>query len=299
MSSDFDDDLPNSDTPLLGTIERLLMVLSAKETPVERIPAFEQLKKVADRQAVPKLIDELQSRQFKGRAEVAEVLGMIGDDRAVPILVFTLQDPDWRVRLSAARALGEIGNTRAVTPLIEALPKAGMLERNGIAAALGQLGDRRAIAPLVQSLGTSPPDEESRYQADPEVLHTYYQLLAEFGDDMLTTLAAALHDDNPNLQEGAVSVLLEMGGEGAVGLLISALEEGEETVRSMAAQALGQLADPLAVPALIAALSDQGRSMWWPRSVCSEAADALKQIGTPEALDAAAAWEEANSEDSY
>lgn len=299
MNSNFEDDLPIADTPLLGTIERLLMVLSAKETPAERIPAFEQLKKVANRQAVPQLINELQSRQFKGRAEVAEVLGMIGDNQAVPILVFTLQDPAWRVRLSAARALGEIGDTQAVTPLIKALPQAGLLERNAIAAALVKLQDPQAIAPLVQSLSASPPDEESRFHADPEVLHTYYQLLAGFGDDMLPALAAALHDENPNLQEGAVAVLLEMGGEGAVELLITALEEGNETVRSMAAQALGQRANPMAVPALIAALSDTARSMWWPRPVCDEAADALRQIGTPEALDAVAAWAEANDQDTY
>jgi HEAT repeat protein len=285
-----DNELSSNDTPLLGTVERLLMVLSSKDTPAERIPAFEQLKKVADKQSVPRLIDVLQSRQFKGRAEVAEVLGMIGDDRAVPILVFTLQDPDWQVRLHAAEALGQIGHMRAVTPLIEALPQAGLLERNAIAAALVRLQDRRAIAPLVQSLGTSPPDEKARYQADPEVLQTYYQLLAQFGDDMLPALAAALHDDNSNLQEGALAVLLAMGSDGAVELLMVALEEGDETVRSMAAQALGQLADPQAVPALIAALSDPGRSQWWPRPICEEAASALEQIGTPEALDAVADW---------
>lgn len=294
MNSNFDDDLPFSDTPLLGTVDRLLIMLAAKETPAERIPALEQLKKVAGKDDVPKLIDELQSRQFKGRAEVAEVLGMIGDEQAVPILVFTLQDLDWRVRRSAAKALGEIGNTRAVAPLVEALPKAGMLERNAIAAALVRLRDRRAIVPLVQSLGTSPSSEESRYQADPEVLQTYFQLLAAFGDDMLTVLADALHNDNPNLQEGAVAVLLEMESEGAIGLLCTALEEGDETVRSLAAQALGQRANPLAVPTLIAALSDQARSMWWPRPVCDEAAEALRLIGTPEALDAVAAWEAGN-----
>ncbi|MCD4684761.1 MAG: HEAT repeat domain-containing protein [Anaerolineae bacterium] len=82
-----------------------------------------------------------------------------------------------------------------------------------------------------------------------------------------------------------------MGDTQAVEPLIAVLRDEKKGVRWHVARALGKLGDVRAAEPLIAALQNDARVLLKGR-VCNEAAKALEQIGTPEALDAVRQWRE-------
>jgi HEAT repeat protein len=92
-----------------------------------------------------------------------------------------------------------------------------------------------------------------------------------------------LEDEDSSVCWQAAETLGKLGDARAVEPLIAALKEdsgvGEETV-----EALGRLGDARAVEPLIAALGDED----W--DTCAWAAEALRRIGTPEALAAFEEW---------
>ncbi|ERH03026.1 MAG: HEAT repeat protein [Halonotius sp. J07HN6] len=91
--------------------------------------------------------------------------------------------------------------------------------------------------------------------------------------------AKALSSDIPELRMAAASALGKLGDESAVSSLTNALSsDGNPKVRTRICMALGEIAHPSAVPALIKHLEDpSGR-------VREEAAIALSTIGTDQAL---------------
>lgn len=90
----------------------------------------------------------------------------------------------------------------------------------------------------------------------------------------------ALRDESVPVRATAAKALGRVGDPAAVPALIKALTDGTQ-VRAHAARALGAIGDPAAVPALTKVLTDEH---WWPRSWALEA---LRGIGTPEAMRAA------------
>lgn len=81
--------------------------------------------------------------------------------------------------------------------------------------------------------------------------------------------------------EQAAQALGNIGGAAATAALSAALTHGSAWVRAAAARALGHLHSEVAVPALIQALDDDE-----DLDVCQVVISALRQIGTPEALQA-------------
>jgi len=99
--------------------------------------------------------------------------------------------------------------------------------------------------------------------------------------DIHTLIHRFQHPDAAIRRE-AVALLASVGAP-AVPYLMEALRADSIPTRQHAAQALGQIADPLAVPPLIVALTDEDRGVW------SQAVAALAQIGVRDALRAALA----------
>lgn len=94
--------------------------------------------------------------------------------------------------------------------------------------------------------------------------------------DIHTLIGRFQHPDKAVRREAVM--LLERVGAPAVPYLIEALRAEAASTRQHAAQALGQIADPLAVPPLLMALADEDSGVW------SQAVAALAQIGAPEPL---------------
>jgi HEAT repeat protein len=87
----------------------------------------------------------------------------------------------------------------------------------------------------------------------------------------------------------AVENALYKLGETAVPGLIQALRWPESAIRRGAASALGRIGSAAAVPELIRLLKDEETGLYSSR-ICDVAAEALRKIGTPEALAAVRQW---------
>ena len=236
-----------------------------------------------------------------GRSPSADkTLDQIGGNAAMPALIEALRDEDRRVRRSAVRALGRIGNLAAVPALIEAF--GDRTTRNLAISALGLIG-QPAVPPLIKALRK---DKSITRRA------TTALALGRIGDPtVVPVLIEALKDKYVPVRANAVKALGAIGGTPAISALIEALSDKSAPVRATAAKALGIIGDSAAVPALIKALTDEtqvrahaARALgaigdsatvpaltevladehWWLRRWAGEA---LRNIGTPEAIEAA------------
>jgi HEAT repeat protein len=149
------------------------------------------------------------------RAEAAAVAFSRLGDAALPLMRELLARPDADARWWATRTIGGIESAAAVQLLIGQCADPDPDVRACAVYALGSLGERAA-------------------QAAP-------------------TLARRLGDSSVYIGQLAADALARIG-PAATPLLIDRLTNGTPHVRGRAARALAQLADPAAIPALVAAL---------------------------------------------
>ena len=178
------------------------------------------------------------------RDEAAVLLGAIKHEKAVAPLVQALNDEHTYVQGSTARALVKIGEP-AVDALIQALQERGWDVKCGAAGALGEIGAKRTVGPLVQALEHNVVSDV-RWKA-----------------------AQALGN--------MAGLLVKAGYKRPVKSLIEALGDKDSIVRQVAAEALGEIGDPMAIEPLVKALKSEDGNVY--------AAVALAEIGEP-ALDA-------------
>jgi HEAT repeat protein len=110
---------------------------------------------------------------------------------------------------------------------------------------------------------------------DDERAETAVPALKAYGEDALKVLRPLLADSHPDTRWWAVRALAENQDPRVPGLLISAVEDEDTSVRQCAAQALYQRPVPSAVPVLISALDVQDSLL------ARLAANALVAIGEP------------------
>lgn len=180
--------------------------------------------------------------------------------------------------IDAARCLGEMGNEAkpAVPVLIQALRNYRNVEtgdgilpvRSSIAEALGAIGDESAIQPLMEVLSS----------ADPVSISSSASLQPTYKPVEKTSHAAV------------VEALGMFGPKAkrAVPLIVPVLKYSSEVheikyAPAVAAEALGKIKDPTAIPHLVESLDNP---------ICNaEAAEALGQFG-PQAIEVVPALEE-------
>ncbi|MFA5885440.1 MAG: HEAT repeat domain-containing protein, partial [Acidimicrobiia bacterium] len=194
--------------------------------------------------AVEPLVAHLHDERSGRREAIARVLGTIGDARAVEPLIPRLDDQADTVRSAAATALGRIGDTRAVEPLIPVLDDRANAVRAAAATALGRIGDTRAVEPLVGVV----QGQTGFVRRDAADALDALGWSPDAGPAAVAYWIAKQHWD------ACVQVA-------AVEPLIAALGDAIGSVRTGAATALGQIADPRAVDALITVLNDNGEEV--------------------------------------
>jgi HEAT repeat protein len=182
---------------------------------------------------VDRCLKDLNSWGRRRRAQAAQGLGYFGGPRAVGPLTKLLGHRDETLRAVAARALGRIGSPEAAEALARTLDDPSEITRLRMADNLERLGPL-AIGPLLSTLKGGQPQA---------------RMLAA---RVLGNLRAA--DARPELREAM-------------------LDERLTDVRAQATLALGKIADPDDVPALLMAAEDQA----WP--VRAQEANALGMIG--------------------
>jgi HEAT repeat protein len=212
------------------------------------------------------------------RSQAIEILGSIGDLRAVDSLIAALStDNSPSVRLEAVLSLGRIADkcpatslTRLATSLTALIEDPNAKIRDAALWALGSIGDARGVAALIVQL--KEPSFGSWGAA--RILGNSRALRA-----VQPLIEALRRDDHTGIE--AATALVKIG-EPSIEGLIQLLQEdnGQSSVaQAAAAQALGRIGQPRAVPALIVALRNVSSS------VRRNAAEALGRIGDMNALD--------------
>jgi hypothetical protein len=220
--------------------------------------------------AVDRLIALLKDGLGAG-AGAADALGMIGDEKAVEPLITALADEEWSdLRQSAAIALGRIGNRQAVKPLLNALADEDEDVRWAAANALGKIGYPYAIKPLESLLRRKC--EELEDMESSEILNCGIALSSWFIGDVKT-----LTDGADELAQLAAYVLGKIGGIECINPLVDALRDREADVRWRAAEALGNIGSPQALPELErVAREDDAISEWG--KVTDAAQEAIRKV---------------------
>lgn len=194
---------------------------------------------------------QVQAWQEQVRSRKLEPL-VVGD------LLKTLGDVGMHLRYAVVLALGDIGGN-LTSLLLPFLDDEQWRVRYAAVQVLGHTGDPKIVSPLVQLIRREVEAAQKNPDYTKMVLYAARQALVDVGAAARPQLLAMLQDD----QEG---------------------------VCETAAWALGEMQDPQAVPALIAFLRadpfQQAEERYF--RAASTACWALRMIGTPEALAAAA-----------
>jgi HEAT repeat protein len=175
-------------------------------------------------------------------------LRILSDDPLAPraAIVSTLTDPIEGVRVAALDAVIELGIQEAFPAVVSGLDDASAWVRHDAAFALGKLGGERAVEPLCRAL--SDPDAKVR-------IAVAEQLGALGRPAALPALVTAAHDGEETVRNAAIAALAGLGG-GAFDALSALLNE-DSSSRAGAAEALGAIVDPRAVPLLLPLLEDR------------------------------------------
>ncbi len=286
-----------------GYAECVDLLLEACRDPDENVrrAAVEHLPYLEDRRAVPALLSALETGTPRVRAAAASALGEAPTALAIPPLLAALRDEGLWVRYAAARALAQHRSPDA----LETLERAARADpdtpvRVAALEALGQIGGARAVAVLASVIDA--PESDLALSA--------LGALGEIGHpDALAPLLASLRSTDPLYRRAAARSLGRRGGAGVAGALqwVAAADAAED-VGQAAIEALGQLATPEAIAALIeltmdstrreasvtalssvgqAHVGDVARGLIHPQPAVRQAViEALVQMRRPEASDA-------------
>jgi HEAT repeat protein len=279
-------------------------------SPVVRARLIRALGAIGDARVMPVLLDALRDPETAVRYEAVMALGELRDPQFAPVFVDVLSQ-NATMREAGISALRNILNSDIIPLLVDALRPPN--NRTVLTPLLIELGDPGTSA-LVELLATEVLDEGVAWH----ILRTTF---TDTTDLLVDALLSNLHRQNDHVKQYAAyqiglrritragPVLLEMlrsshsglratviqalgmvREKGAVEPLIRLLDDtrgpvhtyGENmTIDKFAAQALGRIKDPRAVPYLIehlkAELAAETRSPY-----AQVYAKALKSIGTPE-----------------
>ncbi|WP_432823559.1 HEAT repeat domain-containing protein [Trichloromonas sp.] len=228
-----------------------------------------------NRQAVPVLLEELQSIDHDVRKFVLDILGDIGDTASTAAMIAAMSDDDRNVRAAAAENLGKIGAVDAVSALLDAMSDADLLMRFTILEALGKIG--KAI----------PIDKILPYKEDPLLRQALFECIGRANiEDGIPLLVEGLSDRMRNVREAAALSLAPLSlaqpervsdllrtDDATAPALTDLLHAGSLAVVRAALKLIPLTANLCSAPPLLAMLDDE--------ELQQEVASALIALGRP------------------
>ena len=197
-------------------------------------------------EGVEGLIAKLKDPISSSRSDAATRLGLLHNKLAVGPLVETLNDPDIQVRNQVITALGQIGDEAAVEPLLALLSLDKDPYRRSLA--VNALGKSRTaserIIPAIMVL-VNDPIEEIRLAAIQAL-----SLLGKGSEQIFDVVIEQLSDPNESIAFCAITGLGNLGNPRGLEPLLQELRSESFERRMAAADALGELGDVRAIPAL-------------------------------------------------
>ena len=223
-------------------------LVAALATPALRTASREALR-VAGAAAIPALLQHLAGKLPGDPATVVQLLAKAADARATEALTAELE----RRRVAqpiVLAALGATGDPAALVPVLGALSSRDPEIRLAAMNAMRPLlgEDGRASDVLIERLGDS--------ELEVRVLAAEYLGLvrARQGTEALLALTAA--GTPPRLRRAAVDALGELGDPRALPALLGILRQGPAALRPAAATALAYLGDAAAIAPLLALIKE-------------------------------------------
>lgn len=186
----------------------------------------------------------LDDPKIEVRQAAARALGNTRHPAAIPFLLEALRDPYWWYEREAAAgdlltAIEKMGDA-AVEPLIEALKDKEGAVRKFAAILLGRIGDPRAIEPLGMAL----------YDLHHDVGKASAEALVNFGVNSFEVLVEALEHPEMWIRIHSVDVLPKIKEPRVALVLLEMLKDSEREVKKHVIEAMGELRDRRAMPAL-------------------------------------------------
>jgi HEAT repeat protein len=272
-----------------------------KQAPRARQQAAVILGEIGAPEAVPALVAAIDAAAKPERevsdanVAIAGALGVLQAREAVPALARLALSSDAFTQVAAIDALGAVGDAAAVEPLLATVgdEQAAPFAVKKALLALGRIGDARAVPVVVRMLFAERPGvsffPEAAFAGSQLGIVMSAPLVAvvEGRDAALSAWAAASNVHPAALRAKAAQLLGDVGGPEAVPALVAALgyvgdgPEGQLFVRAFAAESLGRLHASEAVAPLAAALAKEKNPDLRERYL-----DALARIGDPAALPA-------------
>lgn len=194
-----------------------------------------------------------------------------------PRLLRLLDDPDPKVRKEAARKLRIIGDSRAVPRLLRLLEEEEASEVRQYAVwVLSGIADHQADSAILKTA-----QETADLQVKKMALWAIGEMQILQGLPLLVEHAS--HPD-ASVRQMAINGLGMLGSKYAIDAILCALSDPHSAVRRTAVVWAGEFKDPRAIEGLAMSLHDPLPHMWRGNTISDNAAEALKKIGTPEAL---------------
>jgi HEAT repeat protein len=273
-------------------VQPIIDALKDKE-PHVRVAAVEALGRMKEPRAVDGLTKALRDQDHLVRAAAANALGKIGG--ATAALLPLLKDAQWGVRQATVEALARMREIEAVPSLLPLLKDKDKDVRCATAEALGQMRDERALQTLIECLADAQSDVRSACAAAVHAIDPGWAQ-SEAAHRALPALKASAQSREYWVRQSATEVLARIDQTAtaptvpteaaavdvsdtahfrrktAADLLFSLLDDADRDLRLAAAEALGRLSDPRAVPLLQRVLHDPDP---WVRSAARESLTAL------------------------
>lgn len=245
------------------TAPQLLQIAAGDPEAALRARAFETLRSLGVREAVPAALAGFTDPDQRVRAVAIELVGELGDAKIIDFLRAHIADPETGVRAAAARALGALGSSATESDLLRLLddPKAPVR----VAAVLATLdaGLRSLVPTLIELLDDS----------DLAVQREAARATGILGEPSVVPALLHVFPDAPPEVRRAIAVAVSRLDPGAVGAMIDTLADSPDVAGKVTliraiprsgvpdtAKALDRLSHDSAAPVRVAALEALRRS---------------------------------------
>jgi HEAT repeat protein len=280
--------------PWDALISRLLEITSTKRESTFNVP----------RDAPPVLRQAAQAMSGLNEGEriaAIKTLAKMDDPAALDVLVEALEHPLGDVRTAATIALAKKGDLRAIKGYFAAVRDEYFEQLNAAEIDLSSFGPA-ALPQLIAAATDTQENQWVRVRAlnalrrieSPEAMHTIQQCLNDSNSEIRVNclrllkgidasrplLISRFNDPENFVVYVAVQSVEGLRGADLVAALIDVMKHPDYAVRSEAADRLGEIGDPAAMPILVEALQDENENV---RSCASRA---VKKVGNETALPA-------------
>jgi HEAT repeat protein len=196
------------------------------------------------------------------RKRAVEVLGLAADPKSpnlsktIGTLITALKDSDASVRAAAVDALGATKNPSVFQPVADELKDSDWNVRFEVVDSLSQIHDERVIAPLLNAAGDSDKTVRGSAHDNLESIASAQDTFAKPDD-----FAPHLNDPNPGIAMTAAECLGLLRDPRAVPVLMKLVTSSDPDVKLNAVKGLGEAGNRTALPALRQLLDDPDLNM--------------------------------------